>query len=234
MCDKMAISAYILKIVEKDPFLRRQMKAKEMFNCRNFFPQISNTLKLNWSKMRQICGVFFVNKEILVKLWFKGLNYHNFHVFDHCKFSYYSIFSHASVVIWYFNIRTIFVFKEIFQLFQNEVSDLSMLFSSCFILLFQVLKHRLLLLHIILYSFNLWINFSFSCLSNGLEDVPLKELLISSLSFSHLYDQTKSLFTFFLSVVSWLIFLGISYRFGIGCHTMKMTLCQCCWIQDFL
>ena len=32
MCDKMAISAYILKIVEKDPFLRLQMKANKMFN----------------------------------------------------------------------------------------------------------------------------------------------------------------------------------------------------------
>ena len=32
MCDKMAISAYILKIVEKDPFLRLQIRAKEMFN----------------------------------------------------------------------------------------------------------------------------------------------------------------------------------------------------------
>ena len=32
MCDKMAISAYILKIVEKDPFLRLQMRAKEMFD----------------------------------------------------------------------------------------------------------------------------------------------------------------------------------------------------------
>ena len=31
MCDKMAISAYILKIVEKDPFLRLQMRAKKMF-----------------------------------------------------------------------------------------------------------------------------------------------------------------------------------------------------------
>ena len=30
MCDKMAISAYILKIVKKDPFLRLQMRAKEM------------------------------------------------------------------------------------------------------------------------------------------------------------------------------------------------------------
>ena len=43
MCDKMAISAYILKIVEKDPFLRLQMRAKEMFNRHHFFPQISNT-----------------------------------------------------------------------------------------------------------------------------------------------------------------------------------------------
>ena len=32
MCDKMAIYAYILKIVEKDPLLRLQMRAKEMFN----------------------------------------------------------------------------------------------------------------------------------------------------------------------------------------------------------
>ena len=37
MCDRMAISAYILKIVEKDPFLRLQMRAKEMFNHRQFF-----------------------------------------------------------------------------------------------------------------------------------------------------------------------------------------------------
>ena len=29
MCDKMATSAYILKIVENDPFLRLQMRAKE-------------------------------------------------------------------------------------------------------------------------------------------------------------------------------------------------------------
>ena len=32
MCDKMAISAYILKIVENDLSLRLQMRAKEMFN----------------------------------------------------------------------------------------------------------------------------------------------------------------------------------------------------------
>ena len=32
MFDKMAISAYILKIVKKDPLLRLQMRAKKMFN----------------------------------------------------------------------------------------------------------------------------------------------------------------------------------------------------------
>ena len=32
MCDKMAISAYILKIVEKDQFLRLQMRAEEDSN----------------------------------------------------------------------------------------------------------------------------------------------------------------------------------------------------------
>ena len=37
MCDKMAISTYISKIVEKDPFLRLQMSAKEMFNRDQFF-----------------------------------------------------------------------------------------------------------------------------------------------------------------------------------------------------
>ena len=43
MCDKMAISTYILKIVEKDPFLMLQMSAKEMFNRHQFFPHINNT-----------------------------------------------------------------------------------------------------------------------------------------------------------------------------------------------
>ena len=36
MCDKMAISAYIMKITENDPFLRLQMSAKEMFNRHQF------------------------------------------------------------------------------------------------------------------------------------------------------------------------------------------------------
>ena len=41
MCDKMAISAYILKIVEKDPFLRLQMRAKKMFNRHQSSPMTS-------------------------------------------------------------------------------------------------------------------------------------------------------------------------------------------------
>ena len=31
MCDKMAISTYIMKIAENDPFLRLQMRAIEIF-----------------------------------------------------------------------------------------------------------------------------------------------------------------------------------------------------------
>ena len=38
MCDKMAISAYIFKIVENDPFLRFQMRAKETFSRHQYFP----------------------------------------------------------------------------------------------------------------------------------------------------------------------------------------------------
>ena len=38
MCDKMAISPYISKIVKKDPYLRLQMRAKEIF-----FTLTSNT-----------------------------------------------------------------------------------------------------------------------------------------------------------------------------------------------
>ena len=43
MCDKMAITAYILKIVKNDPFLRLQMRVKEMFQLSQFSPLISNT-----------------------------------------------------------------------------------------------------------------------------------------------------------------------------------------------
>ena len=47
MCDKMAISAYILKIVENDPFLRPQMRAKEMFNHHQFFSTNKQYVKIN-------------------------------------------------------------------------------------------------------------------------------------------------------------------------------------------
>ena len=44
MCEKKAISTYILKMIEKDLFLRLQIRAKEMFNRHQFFfPQISDT-----------------------------------------------------------------------------------------------------------------------------------------------------------------------------------------------
>ena len=42
----MAISAYILKIVEKDPFLRLQMRAKEMFNRHKPFSINKQYLKI--------------------------------------------------------------------------------------------------------------------------------------------------------------------------------------------
>ena len=46
MCDKMAIFAYILKIVKKDPFLRLQMRIKEMFNRQQFFSTNKQYVKI--------------------------------------------------------------------------------------------------------------------------------------------------------------------------------------------
>ena len=39
MCDKVAISAYILKLAENESFLRLRMRAKEMFNDHQFVLQ---------------------------------------------------------------------------------------------------------------------------------------------------------------------------------------------------
>ena len=48
MYGKMAISAYILKTVEKDPFSRLQMRAKEMFNRHQFSSWFTeNSLRYN-------------------------------------------------------------------------------------------------------------------------------------------------------------------------------------------
>ena len=44
MRDKMEISAYILKIVEKDTFLRLPMRAKEYFNRHQLFPSVREIL----------------------------------------------------------------------------------------------------------------------------------------------------------------------------------------------
>ena len=46
MCDIIAISAYILKIVEKDPFLRLQMRANKMFNRHQFFSTNKQYVKI--------------------------------------------------------------------------------------------------------------------------------------------------------------------------------------------
>ena len=46
MCDKMAISAHILKIVKNDPFLRLQVTAKKMFNHHQFFDTNKQYVKI--------------------------------------------------------------------------------------------------------------------------------------------------------------------------------------------
>ena len=46
MRDKMAISAYLLKIVEKELFLRLQMRSKEMFNRHQFFSTNKQYVKI--------------------------------------------------------------------------------------------------------------------------------------------------------------------------------------------
>ena len=60
MCDKMAISAYILKIVQKDPFLRLQMTAKEMFNRHQFFSTNKHYVKIKlMQNERNRWSIFF-------------------------------------------------------------------------------------------------------------------------------------------------------------------------------
>ena len=69
MCDKMAIYAYILKIVEKDPLLRLQMSAKEMFNRHQFFPTHKQYVKIKLIQNEtNRWSIFFGKDEILVKL----------------------------------------------------------------------------------------------------------------------------------------------------------------------
>ena len=55
----MANTEYILKKVEKDPFLSLQMKAKEDFNNHQFFPQISNNVKIKLMQNETNCWSIF-------------------------------------------------------------------------------------------------------------------------------------------------------------------------------
>ena len=58
MRDKMAISAYILKIVEKDPFLRLQIITKEDSIITNFF-QFMSTKNINYHCLFRIKVIHF-------------------------------------------------------------------------------------------------------------------------------------------------------------------------------
>ena len=60
MCDKMAISVYILKIVEKDPFLRLQMRAKEIFNRHQFFSTNKQYVKIKLMQNETNLCIFLV------------------------------------------------------------------------------------------------------------------------------------------------------------------------------
>ena len=63
MCDKMAISAYILKIVENDPFLRLQMTTKEIFN-RHLLKFLANFTLLKYVKSQRSYG-FLITKKLI-------------------------------------------------------------------------------------------------------------------------------------------------------------------------
>ena len=68
MCDKMAISAYILKTVENDQFLRLQMSAKEMFNSHQFFSTYKGYVKVKKMQNEINLWSIFLVKTKLVKL----------------------------------------------------------------------------------------------------------------------------------------------------------------------
>ena len=64
MCDKMAISTYIWKIVENDPFLMLQMRAKEMINRHQFFSTNKQYVKIKLMQNETNLGSnFLVNTK---------------------------------------------------------------------------------------------------------------------------------------------------------------------------
>ena len=66
MCDKMTIFAYILKIAENDPFLRLQMRAKEMFNHHQLFSTDKQYIKI---KLMQNETNLWSNILVKTKYW---------------------------------------------------------------------------------------------------------------------------------------------------------------------
>ena len=74
MCEKMAVSHYILKIMEKGPFLRLQMRAKEMFNRHQFFSTNKQYLKIKLMQNETNHSSIFLVKT---KYWqnFKLVNF---------------------------------------------------------------------------------------------------------------------------------------------------------------
>ena len=64
----MTISPYILKMVEKDPFLRLQMRDKEDFNRHQFFSTNEQYIKINLMQNETNRWSIFYKDEILVKL----------------------------------------------------------------------------------------------------------------------------------------------------------------------
>ena len=68
MSDKMAVSAYILKIVEKDPFSRLQMGGKEMFNRHKYFFTNKQYVKIKLMGNETNRWSIFGRDEILIKL----------------------------------------------------------------------------------------------------------------------------------------------------------------------
>ena len=68
MCDKVAISAYILTIVDKDPFLRLQMRAKEDFNRHQIFSTNVQYVLIKLTQNETNRWSIFGKDEILVIL----------------------------------------------------------------------------------------------------------------------------------------------------------------------
>ena len=66
MCDKMAISAYILKIVENDPFLSLQMRDKEDFKRHQFLS--TNKKYVNIKLMQNEANLWSI-RLVKTKYW---------------------------------------------------------------------------------------------------------------------------------------------------------------------